>query len=178
METRADRMAVDVSLLLIRIVLGVVFLFHGGQLLFGLFGGGGIQATVNGAGGKPGMGPVGYLVAVGQFFGGMGILLGVLTRFSAAALIVIMLGAIFMVHLKNGFSRPGGRLRVQSRADRLGASHPHCGTGAVHARPCASLPGSNRRTAAPGDRIVSGEWWAQVNSNHRPLPYQGSALTN
>ena len=104
METRADRTAVDVSLLLIRIILGVTFLFHGGQLLFGLFGGGGIDATVNGEGGKPGMGPVGYLVAVGQFFGGLGILLGVLTRFSAAALIVIMLGAIFMVHLKNGFS--------------------------------------------------------------------------
>lgn len=104
METRADRTAINVALLVVRLVIGVIFLFHGGQLLFGLFGGGGIDATVNGAGGKPGMGPVGYLVAIGQFFGGLGLVLGVLTRFSAAALIVIMLGAIFMVHLKNGFS--------------------------------------------------------------------------
>ena len=59
---------------------------------------------MNGGGGRPGMGPDGYLVAVGQFFGGLGIVVGVLPRFSAAALIVIMLGAIFMVHLKNGFS--------------------------------------------------------------------------
>ena len=104
METRADRQAVDVSLLVVRLILGVIFLYHGGQLLFGLFGGGGIAETVNGSAGKPGMGPVGYLVAIGQFFGGLGLVLGVLTRFSAVALIVIMTGAIFMVHLKNGFS--------------------------------------------------------------------------
>ena len=108
METRADRTAVDVSLLLVRLIVGVTFLFHGSQLLFGAFDGPGLQATVNGGGGKPGMGPVGYLVAIGQFFGGLGLLVGVLTRFSAAALIVIMLGAIFMVHLKNGFSSQHG----------------------------------------------------------------------
>lgn len=108
MDTRTDRTAVDVSLLVVRLILGVIFLYHGGQLLFGLFGGGGLQATVNGADGKPGMGPLGYLVAVGQFFGGLGLVLGVLTRFSAAALIVIMLGAILMVHLKNGFSAQKG----------------------------------------------------------------------
>ena len=104
METRADRTAVDASLLVIRLILGVIFLFHGSQLLFGMFEGPGLQATVNGGPGHPGMGPMGYLVAVGQFFGGLGLVLGVLTRFSAAALIVIMLGAIFMVHLPNGFS--------------------------------------------------------------------------
>ena len=108
MENGPDRSAINVALLVIRLVVGVIFLFHGSQLLFGLFGGGGIEATVNGGGGKPGMGPVGYLVAVGQFFGGLGLVVGILTRFSAAALIVIMLGAIFMVHLKNGFSSQNG----------------------------------------------------------------------
>ncbi len=108
METRSDRIAVDVSLLVIRLIVGVIFLFHGSQLLFGAFEGPGLQATVNGAGGKPGMGPVGYLVAGGMFFGGLGLVVGVLTRFSSVALIVIMLGAIFMVHLKNGFSNQTG----------------------------------------------------------------------
>ena len=54
--------------------------------------------------------PVGYLVAVGEFFGGLGILVGFLARFSAASIIVIMLGAIQMVHWKNGFflgEKPG-----------------------------------------------------------------------
>ena len=50
------------------------------------------------------MGPVlGLLVSVGEFFGGLGIVVGFLSRFSSAALILIMLGAIAMVHAKNGF---------------------------------------------------------------------------
>jgi putative oxidoreductase len=49
------------------------------------------------------MGPVGYLVAIGEFFGGLGLIVGFRSRFSAAALIVIMIGAIVMVHGKNGF---------------------------------------------------------------------------
>lgn len=102
MQPRADRSAVDLSLLLIRLVLGIIFLFHGSQLLFGLFEGPGLTGVTKQ------MGPVGYLVAIGQFFGGLGLVVGVLTRFSAAALIVIMIGAIFMVHLKNGFSSQHG----------------------------------------------------------------------
>ncbi len=102
METRSDRMAVDVSLLLVRLIVGLTFMAHGSQLLFGLFGGHGLAATVGQ------MGPVGYLVAIGQFFGGLGVTVGILSRFSAAALIVVMLGAIFMVHLKNGFFLMGG----------------------------------------------------------------------
>jgi putative oxidoreductase len=42
-------------------------------------------------------------VTIGEFFGGLGLIFGFLTRFSAASLIVIMLGAIFMVHGKHGF---------------------------------------------------------------------------
>lgn len=89
--------ATDYALLIIRLVLGVTFLVHGSQKMFGAFGGPGLAAVVKM------MGPVGYLVAIGEFFGGLGILVGFLTRFSAAALTVIMLGAIFMVHLHYGF---------------------------------------------------------------------------
>src|SRR5688500_18753164 len=49
------------------------------------------------------MGPLGYPVTIGEFFGGLGLIFGLLTRFSAASLIIIMLGAIAMVHGKNGF---------------------------------------------------------------------------
>ena len=42
-------------------------------------------------------------VTIGEFFGGLGLILGFLSRFSAASLIVIMIGAIAMVHGKNGF---------------------------------------------------------------------------
>lgn len=92
-----DRTAVSWALLTVRIFIGIVFTAHGSQKLFGAFGGPGLAGTV------AHMGPIGYLVAIGEFFGGLGMLVGVLPRFSAAASIVIMLGAIFTVHGKNGF---------------------------------------------------------------------------
>ncbi len=49
------------------------------------------------------MGPLGYLVTIGEFFGGLGLIFGFLSRFSAASLILIMLGAVFMVHGRFGF---------------------------------------------------------------------------
>ncbi|MEB3221675.1 MAG: DoxX family protein [Candidatus Sericytochromatia bacterium] len=94
---------VDLALLSVRAGLAAVFIFHGGQKLFGLFGGQGMAQLVQN------LGPVlGYLVAIGEFFGGLGLLVGFLSRFSAASLVVIMAGAIALVHGKNGFSAQGG----------------------------------------------------------------------
>jgi len=92
-----DRAAVDWSLLVLRVVLGIVFMAHGAQKLFGAFGGPGLGAIVQM------MGPIGYLVTIGEFFGGLGLVAGILPRFSAASIVVIMLGAIGMVHGKVGF---------------------------------------------------------------------------
>lgn len=103
----ADRSAVDVSLLLLRVIVGVIFAAHGAQKLFGVWGGHGLSATV--APPPDGMGTIGYLVVIGEFFGGIGLIFGFLSRFSAASLIVIMIGAIVHVHGKNGFfSQKGG----------------------------------------------------------------------
>lgn len=90
--------AIDVALLTARIIVGVVFAVHGSQKLFGAFGGPGLTKVVAGMGA-----PLGYLVTIGEFFGGLGIVVGFLTRFSSASLIVIMVGAIVKVHLPNGF---------------------------------------------------------------------------
>lgn len=94
-----DRTAVHFSLLLIRVIVGVIFMAHGSQKMFGWFGGYGLAKTVEMFGG----GAIGYLVPIGEFFGGVGLVFGFLSRFSAASLIVIMGGAIAMVHGKNGF---------------------------------------------------------------------------
>ena len=97
-ETRvSNRSAVDWALLIARIIVGIVFMAHGAQKLFGAFGGPGLSAVAQQ------MGPLGYLVTIGEFFGGLGLLVGFLSRFSAASIIVIMLGAIGMVHSKFGF---------------------------------------------------------------------------
>ena len=92
-----DRSAVDWALLIARAVVGIVFMAHGSQKLFGAFGGPGLSAFVQM------LGPLGYLVAIGEFFGGLGLVIGFLSRFSAASITLIMLGAIGMVHAKIGF---------------------------------------------------------------------------
>lgn len=94
---REDRLAVDVALLVARLAVGIIFAAHGSQKIFGAFGGPGLSGIVGM------LGPIGYLVAIGEFFGGLGLIVGFLSRFSAASIIVIMIGAIAMVHGKNGF---------------------------------------------------------------------------
>src|SRR5213076_2549117 len=103
-----DRSAVNVSLLVVRVIVGLIFAAHGAQKLFGAFGGPGLEAMVQPPPNV--MGPLGYPVTIGEFFGGLGLIVGFLSRFSAASLIVIMLGAIGLVHGKNGFflgAKPG-----------------------------------------------------------------------
>jgi len=93
-----------------RFVLGVVFAYHGGQKLFGLFGGDGIDGLVKGitAWGWPMPGVMARAAAATEFFGGACLLLGLLTRFWAAGLAVVMAVAVWKVHGKNGFSLQTG----------------------------------------------------------------------
>lgn len=90
--------------LILRITLGLVMLPHGAQKLLGLFGGYGFEGTIGFFTQKMGM-PwlIAFLVIMGESFGSLGLLSGFLTRFCAASLTLIMLGAITMVHLPHGF---------------------------------------------------------------------------
>jgi len=90
--------------LVIRVMLGVVMLPHGAQKALGMFGGGGFAATMKGM--SQGMGIpsiVVLLIIASEFLGSIGLILGVATRFCAFGAFSIMTGAIFMVHLPNGF---------------------------------------------------------------------------
>lgn len=93
----------DVSLTVLRLVLGVVFFAHGAQKLLGWFGGYGFHGTM-GFFEHLGMpAPVAFLIICTEFFGGLGLIVGLLTRIAALGIGVEMIGAIFMVHLPNGF---------------------------------------------------------------------------
>src|SRR5216117_86446 len=81
----------DATLLIVRIILGTIFIAHGAQKLFGAFDGPGLDKIVEM------FGPIGYLVAFGEFFGGVAILIGIVSRFSALAILVIMTGALVLV---------------------------------------------------------------------------------
>lgn len=97
---------VDAGLALLRIVVGIVFLAHGAQKLFGMgFSGTSDLFTHLGI---PAPGLTGPLIALIEFFGGLALIGGLLTQLAASGLAADMLGAILMVHLKNGFYVPQG----------------------------------------------------------------------
>ncbi len=90
--------------LALRLPVGIIFMAHGAQKLFGWFGGYGLDGTgqwMASIGLEPG-----YLMALlagsAEFFGGLAILLGLLTRPAAALLAFTMAVAIVTVHLDNG----------------------------------------------------------------------------
>ena len=90
--------------LILRLTLGLVVFPHGAQKLLGWLGGFGFDGTMGFFTQKMGL-PwlIALLVIIGESLGSVALLAGLLTRFTAASLAVIMLGAISMVHLPNGF---------------------------------------------------------------------------
>jgi putative oxidoreductase len=93
----------DVSVLIARLFLGVVILPHGWQKLLGMFGGFGFSATVDFFVNSGIPAAVAFLIIIGESFGAVGLIVGFLSRLAALGITLIMLGAIFLVHLPNGF---------------------------------------------------------------------------
>jgi putative oxidoreductase len=93
----------EYSLALARIALGLVFFPHGAQKMLGWFGGSGFSETISGFA-KTGMpAPVAWFAIAVEFFGSLGLLFGLLSRVAALGLLAEMIGAISMVHFRNGF---------------------------------------------------------------------------
>lgn len=94
----------SLSPLALRIPIGIIFIAHGAQKLFGWFGGYGLDGTGSWME-SIGLGP-GFLMALlagsAEFFGGLFILIGLLTRPTSIVLAFTMLVAIFSVHVANG----------------------------------------------------------------------------
>lgn len=90
---------------IVRIAAGLMLIPHGAQKLFGWFGGHGLQATgqffETSLGMSPGILMAGAAGAV-EFFGGLALVLGVLTR-PAALAATVLLGVALTVHIPNGF---------------------------------------------------------------------------
>lgn len=90
---------------LIRVVAGLFLMPHGSQKLFGWFGGYGLEGT-GGYFAQLGLEPGVFwaaLVGSTEFFGGLLLVIGFLTRPAAVAVVILMAVAVLKVHLANGF---------------------------------------------------------------------------
>jgi putative oxidoreductase len=91
--------------LILRVPIGLILAAHGSQKLFGWFGGYGLEGTGQWMA-SVGLNP-GFLMALlagsAEFFGGVALILGLLTRPAAAISAVTMLVALFWVHWGQGF---------------------------------------------------------------------------
>lgn len=97
----SDPRQLDTGIAIVRIITGIIFIAHGAQKLFtlGISGTTGFFTQV----GAPLPGVTAPIIAVLEFFGGIALVIGLLTRLVALGLVFDMLGAIFLVHLSHGF---------------------------------------------------------------------------
>jgi len=94
----------NTATVILRFVLGVVFFAHGAQKMLGWFGGYGFSGTMAYFTGPGHIPPVlAFLAIAAEFFGGMGLMFGFLTRIAAFGISVNMLVAIATVHRASGF---------------------------------------------------------------------------
>ena len=97
--------------LILRVPVGLILAAHGAQKLFGWFGGNGLAGTagwLSSMGMEPGL-LMAILAGGAEFFGGLALVLGLLTRPAALVAAFTMLVAIFSVHIGNGlFAADGG----------------------------------------------------------------------
>ena len=121
--------------LALRVPIGIIFMAHGAQKLFGWFGGYGLEATGQFMA-SIGLNP-GYLMALlaggAEFFGGLALLIGLLVRPAAAVLAVTMVVAIFSVHFSNGLfmSNNGYEYALALLAVSVSLAYSGAGCGSV-----------------------------------------------
>ena len=97
---------INIGLAIVRLVVGTIFIAHGGQKLFvyGLDGVAGGFAQM----GVPFASVMGPFIGFVEFFGGIALIIGLLTRLASFGLFATMLGAMVLVHLPAGFFAPQG----------------------------------------------------------------------
>ncbi|MEH7304919.1 DoxX family protein [Neobacillus drentensis] len=95
---------INIGLLIIRLVIGLLFVGHGAQKLFGWFGGYGLKGTggwFESIGMKPGV-TMALLAGLVELIGGILFALGLLTPLAGILIAGTMVMAIVKVHAANG----------------------------------------------------------------------------
>lgn len=92
------------ALTILRIFLGITFIAHGSQKVFGWFGGSGLSGFVGWLAHSfqiPAI--IGYIAAYSELIAGLLLLFGIFPEFGAFLIICIMIAAIYLVHAEKGF---------------------------------------------------------------------------
>ena len=93
----------NLTLTILRLVLGVVFFAHGAQKALGWFGGYGFSGTMGFFTQQLGIpAPFAFLAICAEFLGGIGLIVGFLSRVAAFGIFCNMVVAVFMIHQKFG----------------------------------------------------------------------------
>jgi len=87
-----------------RVVLGIIFFAHGAQKMLGWYGGPGLAKTMRTFTEHLHLpSTLAYLVIAGEFFSGIGLIVGLFSRIAALFIVLTMVGAIATVHFRFGF---------------------------------------------------------------------------
>jgi putative oxidoreductase len=92
----------DWTITLLRLVLGAAFFAHGAQKMLGWFGGYGFSGTMGYFTHSGIPAPLAFLAIAAEFFDGMGLVVGLLSRVAAFGIVVNMVVAVLTVHLPFG----------------------------------------------------------------------------
>ncbi len=91
------------AITVLRLMLGLIFIMHGAQKVFGLFGGPGLEGFIAWAGPLGIPTPLAYAAAFAELIGGILLFLGVFTWLGGLLTTSVMIGAIYFVHSGHGF---------------------------------------------------------------------------
>lgn len=141
------------GLLVLRLVMGLTLAAHGGQKLFGWFGGPGRAGTA-GFFGKLGFRwPVAMALMAGlsEFGGGVLFAAGLMTPFAAIAITVVMLNAFVTVHRPNGFFVTSGGYEYNLIIGAIAVAVAAIGPGRASLDHVFGIAGG-----------LSGAWWGPI----------------